>query len=116
MALSAQTGGAISPFDIITIYDLSERGLNIFSYQLMGQNKIEEALKIFKLNTIPKSIHLPLLLTPLLLSTIGCNNQGTSDPNKENPLRLPPAGSVEMKSSDLIINISNDSIFIADVS
>ncbi len=38
-------------FYIITIYDLSERGLNVFDYQSMGQNKIEEALKVFKLNT-----------------------------------------------------------------
>lgn len=32
-------------------YDLSEAGINIFGYQVMGQGKDDEALKIFKLNT-----------------------------------------------------------------
>lgn len=32
-------------------YDVSENGLNNFGYQLMRQDKNEEALKIFKLNT-----------------------------------------------------------------
>lgn len=32
-------------------YDLSEDGINTFGYELMGMNKNEEALKIFKLNT-----------------------------------------------------------------
>ncbi|MEW7278231.1 tetratricopeptide repeat protein [Aquimarina sp. 2201CG1-2-11] len=32
-------------------YDISENGINSFGYNLMRQNKNEEALKIFKLNT-----------------------------------------------------------------
>ena len=32
-------------------FDISERGINSFGYNLMGQNRNEEALKIFKLNT-----------------------------------------------------------------
>ena len=32
-------------------YDTSESGVNSFGYNLMGQKKTEEALKIFKLNT-----------------------------------------------------------------
>lgn len=32
-------------------YDLSERGINTFGYQLMSQDKNEAALKIFELNT-----------------------------------------------------------------
>ena len=32
-------------------YNLSEDGINMFGYQLMGQNRDEEALKIFILNT-----------------------------------------------------------------
>ena len=32
-------------------YDLSESGINRFGYQLMGEGKDEDALKIFKLNT-----------------------------------------------------------------
>lgn len=32
-------------------YDLSESGINSFGYQLIAQSKMEEALKIFKLNT-----------------------------------------------------------------
>ena len=32
-------------------FDISERGINRFGYNLLGQNRNEEALKIFKLNT-----------------------------------------------------------------
>lgn len=32
-------------------YDISEGGLNTFGYQLMGQDKLEEALQVFELNT-----------------------------------------------------------------
>lgn len=32
-------------------YDLSEGGINSFGYQLMGEGKDEDALKIFKMNT-----------------------------------------------------------------
>jgi len=32
-------------------FNLSERGINSFGYQLMGEGKNEDALKIFKLNT-----------------------------------------------------------------
>ena len=34
-----------------TNFDLSESGINSFGYNLMGQGKTKEALKIFKLNT-----------------------------------------------------------------
>ena len=34
-----------------TEYDISESGINSFGYNLLGQDKKEEALKIFKLNT-----------------------------------------------------------------
>ncbi|MEK6480642.1 tetratricopeptide repeat protein [Catalinimonas sp. 4WD22] len=34
-----------------SVYDLSEAGINQFGYQLMVQNKHEEALKIFSFNT-----------------------------------------------------------------
>jgi len=34
-----------------TEYDISENGINSFGYNILGQGKKEEALKIFKLNT-----------------------------------------------------------------
>lgn len=32
-------------------YNLSESGINSFGYQLMGENKTADALKVFKMNT-----------------------------------------------------------------
>ncbi|WP_264792699.1 tetratricopeptide repeat protein [Aureispira anguillae] len=42
----------IKASDLInSAYDVSERGINSFGYQLLGSNKNKAALKIFKLNT-----------------------------------------------------------------
>ena len=34
-----------------SVYNVSESAINSFGYQLMGQNKLEESLKVLKLNT-----------------------------------------------------------------